>query len=143
MKTYMAKTGEVTAKWLLVDATDQVLGRLSTRLARILMGKHRPEYTPHVDCGDFVVVINASKVKLTGFAKQAQRQFEWYTGYPGGHKQVSLQELMAKNPAKVVRESIRCMLPKTKLADKMLLKLKVYAAGEHPHQAQQPEPLTL
>jgi len=144
MKTYMAKKGELAAKWYLVDLTDQVLGRASTRIARILMGKHRPEYTPHVDTGEFVVVVNAGKVRLSGGAsKQAQRRYESYSGYPGGRKVVSLKEMLATDPARVVRESVRRMLPKSRLGRHMLSKLKVYAGGEHPHQAQMPQKLEL
>ena len=143
MKTYMAKKGEIAAKWHLVDATDKVLGRLATKVAAILMGKHRPEYTPHVDVGDFVVVINAANVKVTGQAKRMQRKFEWYTGYPGGHRELSLDELLRKDPARVVSETVRRMLPKSKLGKAMLKKLKVYSGPEHRHQAQQPQELQL
>ncbi|HAU37308.1 MAG TPA: 50S ribosomal protein L13 [Phycisphaerales bacterium] len=143
MKTYMAKQGEVGGKWLLVDLTDKVLGRAAVRIARILMGKHRPEYTPHVDTGDFVVVINAAQLKLTGYAKQAQREYHSYSRHPGGLKVTSLEEMMKKSPETVVSEAVRRMLPKTKLGDAMLKKLKVYAGAEHPHQAQQPETIEI
>ena len=143
MKTYMAKKGEIAAKWHVVDLADKVLGRAATRIARILMGKHRPEYTPHVDTGDFVIVLNAAKVKLTGSAKPTERLYRRYSGYPGGQKVETLEELLAKNPEKVVHEAVRRMLPKTKLGRAMVKKLKVYPGTEHPHQAQQPEALEL
>ena len=143
MKTYMAKTGELVAKWYVVDVADKVLGRASTRIATILMGKHRPEYTPHVDTGDFVVVINAAKVRVTGASKPAQRQYQRFSHHPGGLKSVPLKEMLAKRPELVVYESVRRMLPKTKLGRKMVKKLKVYAGPKHPHQAQLPEVLEL
>jgi len=142
-KTYMAKTGELQAKWLLVDATDKVVGRMATKLAHILQGKHRPEYTPHVDTGDFIVVINAEKVKLTGTNKPQQRVYKSYSGYPSGQKTTSATEMLKKHPDRVVAEAVRRMLPKSKLGRAMLSKLKVYAGSEHPHQAQQPQPLEL
>jgi large subunit ribosomal protein L13 len=138
----MAKSGEVAAKWLVVDAEDKILGRLATKVAMILMGKHRPEYTPHVDTGDFVVIINAEKIRMTG-KKWTDKQYDWYTGYPGGHKSYSAEEMREKHPHKIVFEAIRRMLPKTRLGKDMLTKLKVYAGPEHPHQAQQPEKLEL
>ena len=143
MKTYMAKKGEVAARWYLVDISEKVLGRAATKIARILMGKHRPEYTPHVDTGEFVIVINAAKVKLTGARKTSERFYERYSGYPGGRKVTSLAEMLEKNPEKVVSEAVRRMLPKTKLGRAMLKKLKVYAGPDHPHQAQQPEALEI
>lgn len=142
MKTYMAKKGEVEQKWLTVDATDKVLGRMATKIATILMGKHRPEYTPHVDTGDFVIVVNAEKVKLTG-SKLTQREYQWYTGYPSGRKVLSHEEMLEKHPEKVISEAVRRMLPKNKLGTVMLSKLKVYAGSDHPHQAQQPQELDL
>jgi len=135
-KTYMAKPGEVEAKWWLVDAQDKVLGRLANRVAVLLMGKHRPSYTPHVDTGDFVVIVNADKVALTG-RKWEQKTYTWYTGYPG-LKSETAQHRFARQPERVVRDAVRRMLPKNKLASKMLLKLKIYAGPDHPHQAQQP-----
>ena len=138
----MAKSGEVAAKWLVVDAEDKILGRMATKVAMILMGKHRPEYTPHVDTGDFVVIINADKIRMTG-KKWTNKQYDWYTGYPGGHKSYSAEEMREKHPHKIVFEAIRRMLPKTRLGKDMLTKLKVYAGPEHPHQAQQPEKLEL
>lgn len=142
MKSYLAKKGEVQAKWYLVDLTDKVLGRAATKIATILMGKHRPEYTPHVDTGEFVVVINAEKFKVTGSKKQDVR-YEWYTGYPGGQKSVSMQQMLAKRPEEVIRKAVRTMLPKTKMGMHMITKLKVYAGSEHPHQAQNPQKLDI
>lgn len=142
-KTYMAKTGEIVPKWHVVDAADKVLGRMAAKIARILMGKHRVEYTPHVAMGDFVVVVNAAKVKVTGSAKLAQRTYQRFSGYPGGQKSVPLKEMLAKRPEKVVEEAVRRMLPKSKLGAVMFSRLKVYGSGDHPHQAQQPEVLEL
>lgn len=142
MKTYMAKAGEVAVKWHLVDAADQVLGRLAAKIAPILMGKHRPEYTPHVDTGEFVIVVNAEKIVLTG-RKDDQKQYDYYTGYPGGRKVVSLEKMRQKHPERIIQEAVRRMLPKTRLGKAMFKKLKVYAGPDHPHQAQQPEQLKL
>ena len=142
-KTYVAKKESVTRRWHLVDANDVVLGRMSTRIAEILMGKHKPEYTPHVDTGDFVVVINAEKVKLTGARKRKQRTYGRYSYYPGGYKEETLGSLMERYPDRVIELAVKRMLPKTKLGRVMLKKLKVYRDGEHPHQAQQPEVLSL
>ncbi len=143
MKSYMAKKGELATKWYLIDLEDKVIGRAATRIATILMGKHRPSYTPHVDTGEFVVVINAAKARVTGGNKPQQRMFEHYTKYPGGRRMVSLKEVMATKPELAVKQAVRCMLPKTKLAADMLTKLKVYAGAEHPHQAQMPEKIEL
>jgi len=143
MKTYMAKKGQVDQRWRVVDVSGKVLGRVATRIAGILMGKHRPQYTPHVDTGDFVIVINAARVKVTGAGNANARAHERYSGYPGGRKTVALAEMLEKHPETVVRDAIRRMLPKTKLGRAMLSKLKVYAGADHPHQAQQPEPLEL
>jgi large subunit ribosomal protein L13 len=142
-KTYMAKTGEIAPTWRLVDATDQVVGRLAAKVARILMGKHRVEYTPHVAMGDFVVVVNAAKVKVTGSAKLSQRMYQRFSGYPGGQKAVPLKEMLATRPEKVIEEAVRRMLPKSKLGKVMFSRLKVYGGPEHPHQAQQPQALAL
>jgi len=143
MKTYMAKKGELTAKWHVVDATDVVLGRLATRVATILMGKHRPEYTPHVDTGDFVIVLNAENIRVTGANKPEQRLYERFSGYAAGRKTTTLKEKLAKQPEQVISEAVRRMLPKNRLGRAMLKKLKVYRGAEHPHQAQQPEPLVI
>jgi large subunit ribosomal protein L13 len=137
MKSYMAKPGEVAQNWWLVDASDKVVGRLASEIAMILMGKHRPTYTPHVDTGDFVVVINAEKIALTG-KKWEQKQYTWYTGYMGLRSE-SAGDRRARRPEKIIEEAVRRMLPKNKLATKMLSKLKVYAGAEHPHAAQMPE----
>jgi large subunit ribosomal protein L13 len=141
-KTYMARPKDVKPKWWLVDATDKVVGRLASDIAVILMGKHRPTYTPHIDTGDYVVVINADKVVFTG-KKWDQKQYTWYTGYPGLRSETA-RERMARTPEKILREAVRRMLPKNKLARKMLMKLKIYTSDQqHPHQAQQPEPIEL
>jgi large subunit ribosomal protein L13 len=141
MKTYMAKPGEIEQQWHIVDATDQVVGRLASRIAVLLMGKHRPTYTPHVDTGDFVVVVNAEKVRFTG-KKWDQKEYRWYTGYPG-QRSVSAAVRLERKPELILREAVRRMLPKNKLAFKMIDKLKIYAGTEHPHQAQQPKELEL
>jgi large subunit ribosomal protein L13 len=143
MKSYMAKNGEIEAKWHVVDASDKVLGRLATKVATILMGKHRPEYTPHVDTGDFVVVLNAANVRVTGANKPTQRVYQRYSRYPGGQKEMTLEQMMQVKPELVISEAVRRMLPKNRLGAAMLKKLKVYAGAEHPHQAQQPEALEL
>ena len=136
-KTYMAKAGEVEQKWWLIDAEDKIVGRLATEIAVILMGKHRPTYTPHVDTGDFVVVTNAEKIVFSG-KKWEQKRYTWYTGYPGLKSETAATR-RAKKPELILSEAVRRMLPKNKLATKMLSKLKVYAGSEHPHQAQNPE----
>jgi large subunit ribosomal protein L13 len=141
MTTYMAKPGEVERKWHVVDATDQVVGRLASKIAVILMGKHRPTYTPHVDTGDFVVVVNVEKVNFTG-QKWNQKEYRWYTGYPG-QRSVSAQARHERKPELILQEAVRRMLPKNKLAAKMLSKLKIYKGPDHPHQAQQPAELEL
>ena len=138
-RSFMAKKGQVTHNWFIVDATDQVLGRLSTQIAMVLMGKHRPDYTPHVDTGDYVVVINAEKVVMTG-RKMEVRHYTWYTGYPG-LKLESYGDRLKRKPEDLVLHAVRRMLPKNKLADKMLMKLKIYTGSDHPHQAQEPQPL--
>lgn len=139
-QTYLAKNNEVSQQWWVVDATDQVLGRLAVRLATILMGKHKPQYTPHHDVGDFVVVINAGKVRLTG-TKADDKVYTRFTGHPSGLKEYSYRWMMEHRPARLVEAAVRRMMPKNKLADSMIKKLKVYAEAEHPHQAQQPQPL--
>lgn len=142
MKSYMAKQGELAAKWYLVDVDGKTLGRVSTKIARILMGKHRPTYTPHVDTGEFVVVVNADKVKMTG-SKWEQKSYEHYTKYPGGRRILPAAEMRTLHPDRVVSEAVRRMLPKNKLGMHMLTKLKVYSGPNHPHQAQQVEKLDL
>ena len=141
MKTYMAKPQDIEAKWWLVDANDKVVGRLASDIATILMGKHRPTYTPHIDTGDFVVVVNVDKVVFTG-KKWDQKTYTWYTGYPGLRSETA-RERAERKPEKILTEAVRRMLPKNKLARKMLTKLKVYTGDQHPHQAQQPEPIEL
>jgi large subunit ribosomal protein L13 len=137
MKTYMVRPGEIEPKWWLVDASDKVVGRLASDLAMVLMGKNRPTYTPHVDNGDYVIVINAEKVVFTG-NKWDQKKYAWYTGYPRQRTEVAGHRL-ARRPELIIREAVRRMLPKNKLAFKTLDKLKIYAGSEHPHQAQMPE----
>ena len=133
----MAKPGQVEKKWWVIDGTDQVVGRLASDIAMILMGKHRPTYTPHIDCGDFVIVTNVEKVKFTG-KKWVQKRYTWYTGYPGLRSE-SAAERMEKKPEMILREAVRRMLPKNKLDSAMLEKLKLYKGDTHPHQAQQPQ----
>ena len=140
-KTFMARPGELERKWWLVDATNKVVGRLASDIAMILMGKHRPTYTPHVDTGDFVVVINAEKVVFTG-KKWQEKKYTWYTGYPGQKSETAARRKQ-KKPEMILHEAVRRMLPKNKLSSRMLDKLKIYAGGEHPHQAQQPQPKEL
>jgi len=141
MKTYMAKPGQVEQKWHLVDATDKIVGRLASGIAVILMGKHRPEYTPHVDTGDFVVVVNAEKVVFTG-RKWELKKYTWYTGYAGQRSETAAARL-ERHPDRILREAVRRMLPKNKLGRKMLSKLKIFVGPDHTHQAQQPEPIEL
>jgi len=142
MKSFMAKKEQTRQKWLLVDATDAVLGRMAAKIARILMGKHKPTYTPHIDTGDFVVVVNAEKIRISG-KKAAHKQYDYYTHFPGGHKFVSFTDMMAKKPERVVELAVRRMLPKSKLGRAMFKKLKVYRGPEHNHQAQRPEKIEL
>jgi large subunit ribosomal protein L13 len=139
MKTYMAKQGEVERKWVLVDATDKVLGRLATKIAMALMGKHRPVYTPHIETGDFVVVINAANVRLTG-RKLDQKEYQRFSGYPGGLKRIPARRMMRQKPQEVIRLAVRRMLPKGSLGNKMLKRLNIYAGAEHRHEAQDPQP---
>ncbi len=141
-KTYMAKKGEVERKWYLVDAKDKTLGRLASKIAVILMGKHKPQYTPHVDCGDFVVVINADKVRLTG-AKWDKKVYYWHSGYLGGLKSRTARQMLERKPEFLIWHAVKGMLPKNNLARRMLKKLKVYAGETHPHQAQKPEPIDI
>ncbi len=141
-KCYMAKNNEVDQKWLLIDAQDHVLGRLACSVATLLMGKHKPTYTPHIDTGDYVVVVNAEKIKVTG-KKRYQKTYDYYTYFPGGHRYVSFEEMMEKKPEKVIELAVRRMLPKNKLGRDMLKKLKVVKGAEHNHIAQQPEKMEL
>jgi large subunit ribosomal protein L13 len=137
----MAKPGEVKQSWHLVDAEDKVVGRLASDIATVLMGKHRPTYTPHVDTGDFVVVVNAGKVVFTG-KKWQQKTYTWFTGYPGLRSETAEQRFQ-KHPDQILRDAVRRMLPKNRLGRKMLSKLKIFVGPEHTHQAQQPTPLEL
>ena len=144
MKTYSARAGDIERRWLVVDAEGKTLGRLATHIAMALRGKHRPTYTPHMDTGDHVVVINAAKVALSGRKAQDKKYFH-HTLYPGGATWTSIVELMEKHPERVVERAVRGMVPRTRLGRAMMKKLKVYAGAEHPHLAQQPEtwaPLT-
>jgi large subunit ribosomal protein L13 len=142
VKTYYAKPGEVQRDWVLVDASDMVLGRLSTRIAEILKGKTKPQYTPHVDVGDFVVVINAEKIRLTG-NKAEDKNYYSHSGYPGGLKEVSFKRMLEKHPERIIEKAVKGMLPKNSLGRSMGKKLKVYAGPEHPHEAQNPQLIEL
>ncbi len=141
-KTQFLKSDQVDRAWWLVDARDQVLGRLATRIARVLQGKHRPTYTPNADTGDYVIVVNAEKVRVTG-SKRTSKTYDWYTYHPGGRKEVTYEQMLQKHPTRPVELAVRRMLPKSRLGRQMFSKLKVYAGPEHPHQAQQPRPLEL
>lgn len=141
-KTTLAKKGTIQQRWFVVDASGIVLGRLASDIAMILMGKHKPIYTPHVDTGDYVIVVNAEKVKITG-KKLEQEAYDYYTYYPGGHKHIKWSELLEKRPERLIELAVRRMLPKNKLGRKMLKKLKVYRGPMHPHQAQKPIALDL
>lgn len=138
MKTTMAKAHEVERKWYVIDAEDKVLGRLASEVASILRGKNKPTFTPHVDTGDYVIVINADKVKLTG-NKWNQKHYVYHTGYPGGQRHVPYNEIRQKHPERIIEYAVKGMLPKNSLGRSMYRKLKVYAGSEHPHEAQMPE----
>ncbi len=142
MKTYNAKPGEVAREWYLVDAEGQTLGRLATQIADTLRGKRKPQYTPHVDTGDFVVVVNADKIAVTG-RKLDQKRYYRHSGYPGGLRSRTLREQLERRPTEVLRAAVKGMLPKNRLARRQLTKLKIYAGPEHPHAAQNPRPLDL
>lgn len=142
MKSYLAKKGEIEQKWHLVDAEGQILGRLASKIAPILMGKTKPTYTPNVDTGDYVIVVNAEKIKLKG-KKAFTKEYASYTHYPGGLKTVTYEDMMAKKPEKVVEMAVKRMLPKNKLGRDMFKKLKVYRGPEHEHSAQKPEKLEI
>ncbi len=137
MRTYASKAGDIERKWLLVDAEGLTLGRLSTFVATALMGKHRPTYSPYIDTGDFVVVVNASKVRLTG-KKLEDKMYRWHTGYPGGLKSVAAGRMLTEHPTRLIEWSVKGMLPKGPLGRRMGRKLKAYAGADHPHAAQQP-----
>jgi len=142
MSTQVAKQHEVNRSWYVIDLNEQVLGRAATEIARILRGKHKPIYTPSVDTGDFVVVVNAEKVKLTG-RKLGVKTYYHHTGYPGGIRGITAEKLLEKRPEDLLRIAVRGMLPKNKLGRQMLRKLKIYSGGDHPHTAQQPKALSL
>ncbi len=140
MKSYMARPLEVERKWYVVDAEGKHLGRLATEIVRVLRGKNKPQYTPHVDVGDFVVVVNADRVAVTG-RKAEQRVYRRHSGYPGGMKETSYEQMLARKPTEVLRKAVYGMMPKTRLARKQFKKLKIYAGPEHPHSAQDPQEL--
>ena len=142
MKTYSAKPGEIARNWYLVDADGQTLGRLATQIADTLRGKGKPQYTPHVDTGDFVIVVNAEKIHVTG-QKLDQKLVYRHSGYPGGLRSRTLREQLERRPTEVLRKAVKGMLPRNRLARQQLLKLKIYAGPEHPHEAQAPKPLEL
>jgi large subunit ribosomal protein L13 len=140
MKTFVAKPGEIQRKWLVIDATDRPLGRLAAEAARLLRGKHKPIFTPHVDTGDHIIIINAERVKLTG--NKSEELIHWHSGYPGGLKSITRGRMLQKTPARAVERTIKGMLPHNTLGRQMFRKLKVYAGSTHPHEAQGPEPYT-
>ena len=142
MSTQIAKEQDINREWFVIDLEDVVLGRAATEIARVLRGKHKPIYTPSVDTGDFVVVLNADKVKLTG-NKLADKKYYHHSGYPGGIREITAEKLLAKKPEMVLQAAVKGMLPKNTLGRKMFKKLKVYAGGEHPHAAQQPKELKI
>ena len=142
MKTYVAKPTDRERNWLVVDANGQTLGRLATRIADALRGKRKPEYTPHIDTGDFVVVVNAEKITVTG-DKLNQKRYYRHSGYPGGLKSRTLAEMLERRPEEVIRKAVKGMMPRNRLARRQITKLKVYAGPEHPHQAQKPQPMEI
>lgn len=141
MKTYLAKDGDISEKWFVVDAEGKTLGRLATRVADILRGKNKPQFTPNIDTGDFVIIINAEKIKVTG-KKETQKVYSRHSGFPHGFKQETLKSLRERRPTAIVERAVKGMLPHTRLGARQFTKLKVYAGTEHPHAAQQPEALT-
>jgi large subunit ribosomal protein L13 len=142
MKTYVANANDRERNWLVVDATGQTLGRLATQIADVLRGKRKPTYTPHVDTGDFVVVVNAEKISVTG-NKRADKTYSRHSGYPGGLKTRTLNDMLERRPEEVLRLAVKGMLPRNRLARKQLTKLKIYAGPEHPHVAQKPQPMEI
>ncbi|GIW46403.1 MAG: 50S ribosomal protein L13 [Deltaproteobacteria bacterium] len=140
MKTYVAKSEDIEKKWYLIDARGKTVGRLATKIAKLLRGKDKPQFTPHADIGDFVIVINADKVRFTG-KKWSQKTYYWHTPYPGGLKSITAGELLKKKPEEIIRKAVWGMLPKTKWQKKLIKRLKVYSGDNHPHHAQKPEPL--
>jgi large subunit ribosomal protein L13 len=137
MSTFMAKPGQVQHRWFVIDATDQIVGRLAVLIANILRGKHRPEYTPHIDTGEHVIVVNASKVRFTG-KKLETKAYHWYTRYPGGYKTAYAKDWLRTHPERILEAAVRRMVPRNRLGRQQMTKLKVYAGPQHPHQAQQP-----
>ncbi len=142
MRTYTTKPEDIKREWFVIDATGMTLGRLATQIAAVLKGKHKPIYSPHMDTGDFVVVVNAHKVRVTG-RKLDQKIYYRHSGYPGGLKEISLRDQLDRHPDRVIRFAVRGMLPKNRLGRQMIKKLKVYATPGHPHEAQQPRPMTI
>lgn len=142
MKTFSPKPEDITREWFVVDAEDQILGRLATQIAHRLRGKHKPEFAPHVDNGDFIVVVNCEKIKVTG-NKMADKMYYRHTGFPGGLKEANLETMLEKKPEDVIRKAVQGMLPKNRLGRAIMKKLKVYAGNEHPHAAQNPQALEL
>ncbi len=142
MKTFSAKAGSISRDWFVVDADGKTLGRLAAEIAHRLRGKHKPEYTPHMDNGDYIVVVNAEKIRVTG-AKATDKMYHHHTGYPGGIRSLSFEKLIDKAPERVLQRAVKGMLPRNPLGRAMLSKLKVYSGGEHPHAAQQPQPLNI
>ena len=142
MKTYTVRKGDIRREWYVVDAQGKILGRLASEIAKILRGKHKPIYVPHLDCGDYVIVVNAEKVRVTG-KKLDQKFYYRHSGYPGGLKSINLRDQLQKHPTRVLEAAVRGMLPKNRLGRAMIKKLKVYAGDSHPHQAQQPKALEL
>ena len=140
MSTFMARPETVTRRWYVIDATDQVVGRLAVQIANVLRGKHRPEYTPHIDTGDFVIVVNAARVRFTG-KKLLTKKYRWYTHHPGGLREVLARDVLAKHPDRILREAVKRMVPRNRLGRHQMTKLKIYAGPTHPHQAQQPQEL--
>ncbi len=138
MRTYLAKPNEVNRKWVLIDAKDKIVGRLAVKIATILRGRHKPIYTPHIDTGDFVIVINASKVKFTG-NKESDKIYQSFSGYMGGQKNFTARQIRDKNPERLIHDAVRRMMPRNKLCRSQLSKLHIYPGDSHPHQAQQPE----
>jgi large subunit ribosomal protein L13 len=142
MRTFSIRKEDVTRKWYIIDAENLVLGRLACEVAKLLRGKHKPVFTPHIDTGDCVIIVNADKVTLTG-KKWEQKTYRWHTGYPGGFREISAEKLRRRRPERIIELAVRGMLPKNKLGRAMFRKLKVYASSTHPHAAQQPEPWQL
>jgi len=142
MSTFLAKPGQVAQKWFVIDATDKVVGRLAVQVANLLRGKHKPEYTPHTDTGDFVIIINAEKVRFSGKKLETQT-YNWYTRYPGGYKTRTAREWLETHPERILIEAVKRMVPRNRLGRQQMSKLKVYAGPSHPHQAQQPVELKL